>query len=546
MKIERNHNGDNGSILMEVLLMLAILIVIFPIIQKNVKERSDNARNELVVKDMMRIKAAVENYLEKGNGEKGPCFIPTGETEVKCSGEFPAGSVITISDDPNSGLHEWFDVYGLAPSLKSENIIGQTYSVKIRRVDTTISNKTTSAYDAIIVADGNADISDLRLRDIVNASKGYGGYLEGTVIYGANWSLDSTVWQITEDQHPIVFKAGSLKREYQYITKNGADDNTRTMKTDLLMNFNDILRAGSMVVQKIAQSTGPAIGGKAEVSSLKVSSGTASASEVSLGDAGTDGALTLNNTMTVDSSGSVTFPNGISCDHDVNDSDCKLKFEDASTAKLALEDNMTVKNKLDITAGEVNYLREVKAPVLENISNSELKLFVGNQIDVPQDDARIARVKNLFVNSAEISQQAGAAGLTFKKIDMSNDPDRYVVDAGVGLKFKGKDIVVREVNKLFENTPKYGGINITDKTPISMILRALNYAYADIYRLAKDSYDYAAAPIDGSISYGDCNRCYLDSALCAADPNHPSAEWDKGRHTVCVLQEDGTVKYSSP
>ena len=71
------YKNDNANILLEVLLMLAILIVVFPMLQKNVKERSDAIRNQLVVKDMMKIKTATENYLKSN-----PSFKEVGVFEI--------------------------------------------------------------------------------------------------------------------------------------------------------------------------------------------------------------------------------------------------------------------------------------------------------------------------------------------------------------------------------------------------------------------------------------------------------------------------------
>ena len=61
----KNLKNDNGGILLEVLLMLAILMVIFPIMQRDIKKRTDNIRNQMVVKDLMKLKGAVETYLKK-------------------------------------------------------------------------------------------------------------------------------------------------------------------------------------------------------------------------------------------------------------------------------------------------------------------------------------------------------------------------------------------------------------------------------------------------------------------------------------------------
>ena len=58
----KNLKNDNGGILLEVLLMLAILMVIFPIMQRDIKKRTDNIRNQMVVKDLMKLKGAVETY----------------------------------------------------------------------------------------------------------------------------------------------------------------------------------------------------------------------------------------------------------------------------------------------------------------------------------------------------------------------------------------------------------------------------------------------------------------------------------------------------
>ncbi|MDR1477114.1 MAG: hypothetical protein LBI17_03230 [Rickettsiales bacterium] len=536
MDARSRKSGERGSMLMEVLLMLAILIAVFPIIQKNIKERSDRARNDLVVKDMMRIKSAVENYLELSNGEKpgGGALLPN-DCGIGATCE-------DITEVESADLHKWFDKYGLsssipgAPNPRATNIVDQKYTVRIRkRLGVSEDGVHNISYDAIITADGNSDLGVLRIRDIVNASKGFGGYIESNIIYGANWSLDSSTWDLScagpsdPDCDTIVFKAGSQRRDYQYITRTSTSSNT--MHTDLYMNYNNIVGAGSL-----------AVSGKAEASTLTVDK---DATEAKANEVSVDETLTLKGVMEVMSSSVVAFPSGI----DLASAIFKAATSSAAdtgkthTSSIALENDMHVGQTLTGAddAGVVHYLRDVRAPKLERAKMSgNLDVFVGNTIETPQDDGEAVKADYLVLNSAEISPESAGAGFTFNNIgfaDASNSA--YIIDAsGASSTFKGHDVIVRDVNSLFTGTyAKYGGVDITEKTPLSMVIRALNYAYADLYKLANNDYYGARHPVAG-IGYSDCRRCYMDAKFC---DGILVSQWDSGTDALCTAWEDGSV-----
>jgi hypothetical protein len=394
------------------------------------------------------------------------------------------------------------------------------------RVGATAGERNIS-YDAIITADGNPDLGTVRIRDIVGTSKGFGGYIEGNVIYGANWSLDSGSWGLAcndssdPDCDTIVFKAGAQRRDYQYITRTSASSNT--MHTDLYMNYNNILNAGSLSVS-----------GKAEASTLAVDkeATSAKANEVSV-----DETLTLKGVMKVASNSVVAFPFGINLASAVFKAATSAAVDAGKehTDLLALENDMNVAQTLSGSdaAGVVHYLRDVRAPKLDKAGISgSLDVFVGNTIETPQDDSETVKVGYLVLNSAEMSPESFGAGFTFDNIGFADAANAaYGIDAsGASSTFKGHDAIVRKVNNLFTGTyAKYGGIDITEKTPLSMVIRALNYAYADLYKIATNDYSGARHPV-GGIGYSECRRCYMDAKFCDTGL---VLEWDLGNDALC-------------
>lgn len=482
--------NDNGNILLEVLLMLAIMMVVFPIIQKNIKEKSDTLRNQLVVKDMMKLKTATENYLK-------------------------------LKPDIIEGVHlvdmAVLEQNGLPKNFKTSNIIGQNYRVKMRATKKTDGN---FEYDAIIIADGNADIPDMRIRDIVKESRGFGGYLEDGIIYGTSWSLDGSGWGENWATPPLIFKVGFAKKDYQYISRNGIGSST--MQTDLFMNLNDIEIVKDFVLTKGKEVlVGESDEGFIEVNDLYLSAaGQADASVISV-----DSSLTLNSVMNANNA-MVTFPNGI------NQPD--VSINDSSTEHVYLHDTLHVTS--DFTT---NPLQENRFSFLDTdtvLADSFVDVSVGGLIKTPELSATPAEFGDVNILSINIdaklpnyqsmdykvnnSQKYSYVGFVFDKIKSKAMPDKYYIN---GLEISISDVVVKNINDELKGK-RIGNIAITDKTPLSVILRGLSYEYADIYRLVTNTYDGMTDPMPG-LKYAERYRCAKQQ--CSGNTDNDNSFWSE-------------------
>lgn len=464
--------AENGNILLEVLLMLAIMMVVFPIIQKNIKEKSDTLRNQLVVKDMMKLKTATENYLK-------------------------------LKPDIPEGVHlvdiAILEQNGLPKNFKTSNIIGQNYRVKMRATRKSDGNL---EYDAIIIADGNADIPDMRIRDIVKESRGFGGYLEDGIIYGTSWSLDGSGWEESWATPPLIFKVGFAKKDYQYISRNGIGSSM--MQTDLFMNLNDIEMVTDFIISKGKEvSFGESEEGFIEVNDLFLSSnGTASASILSV-----DSSLKLNDVMDA-TNATVTFPNGI------NQSD--IGINDDNAEYVYLHDTLNVTSDFTTNSLEENRFSFVDTNKLS--ADSLVDMYVGGLIKTPELSTTFAKFGTVDLSSVNIdsklsdnqymtyeindSTKYSSVGFVFGNIKSKLKPNKYYIN---GLNVNLSDVVVKKVNSQLLGK-RIGNVVITDKTPLSVILRALSYEYADIYRLVTNTYSGMINPLPG-LKYEEKYRC---------------------------------------
>ncbi|MBD5405308.1 hypothetical protein HDR59_02045 [bacterium] len=480
--------NDNGNILLEVLLMLAIMFVVFPIIQKNVKERSDTLRNQLVVKDMMKLKTATENYLK-------------------------------LKPDIAEGVHlvdfAKLEENGLPKNFKNSNIIGQNYRVKMRNTRKSDGNV---EYDAIIIADGNSEISDMRIRDIVKESKGYGGYLEDGIIYGTSWSLDGSGWGENWATPPLIFKVGFAKKDYQYISRNGIGSST--MQTDLFMNLNDIEMVNDFIISKGIEDSNEGI---IEVNDLYLSpSGNADISILSI-----DEELNLNSVM--DSlNATVAFPNGINQN--------SVSIDDTTTSNVYLHSTLKVLNNLSTSFTEENVVSFSDVMRLSVVSSVDM--VVGGLIKTPELSTIVAEFGNVDLSSINIDAKYSdtqfmnykdtngtmyqAVGFVFNNIYSKFNPSKYNIKTGNNPEVNLSDVIVKRVNQELGIGTRIGNIVITDKTPLSVILRALSYEYADIFRVVENNYNGMIEPIYG-LKYDEYYRCAKQT--CSGDDSNDNRNW---------------------
>ena len=498
-KMKKN-KSVSGGILLEVVFMLAIMVAIFPFIQSRAKKRSDAIRNQMVIKDLLKLKSAVELYLKRK---------PTFKT-----------SLYDVDFD---------DLYdsGLEKSFQKKNVLGQEYKV---RVKTSLDENGDTVYDAIVIATGENSIPTMRIRDIVKEAKGIAGYVDkqdggnDDMVYGPNWQFVVKPWNVERDDidtHSIVVKAGLSKKEYKYISRD-KDVGSSTMETDLHMNMQSIFNlrdlhiGGFMEVgdfnltggdsvgvsefndisigefeKSVAETEdGAAIGGEegGEGDGVETNEGKASFSLV-------DGDMTIN--------GVLRFPLGLTMadlsfadnglkwfilqeslhvrnDLDFNDlTDCSIGNNDYESSCNKLRFALATNLKIPVTTGKtimaISNLLEFDASNLENIlkiNNLRVRSFDSDKgviMNGDTEDRYALRFSNLYVDgSTNILRVASSANT-------------------IGL----KDIIVSDVNeKLLSGgtSKKIGGIDITKNTPLTIILRALYYEYGDVYKVVTTEY----------------------------------------------------------
>ncbi len=441
--MKKNFKNVGGGLLLEVLFMLAILMIIFPIMQKDMKKRTDNLRNQMVIKDLMKLKNAVEIYLKKN---------PTFEENVIID--------LDLKNLVDSGLPASFD---------GTSVLGQNYRV---RVKTSVDSENNSmTYDAIIIATGGNDIPTVRIREIVKEAKGYAGYVEDGMAYAPNWQLDIASWNsnnelVPIDNSSIVMKTGFSRKEYKYISRVG-NVGSATMETDLYMNLQQIKNVNNLYIADTLEVVNLKANGSFVVSDVAV-----------------EETMTLNENMVVDNR--FNFSNGIN--------QSNLFYEDSKTENLFLANLLNIIGNLEFLEDtDFNRLRFVNA---NQIIFDGVIMSIANLLSFALDTNAVVKITNLELNSYnnESKSVTGAYAFKFGNIKSSKDPTYYINKNQMRM----KDIIITDVNKKLlgrinknqdnAGVSKIGGIDINERTPISVILRGLSYAYADIYKMGTNNY----------------------------------------------------------
>ncbi len=479
----KKNKSVSGGILLEVIFMLAIMVAIFPFIQRDAKRRSDTLRNQMIVRDLIKLKTAVENYLKRQ---------PTFEKNL-----------IDISFD---------DLYesGLDKAFQKKNVLGQEYKVRVKLSQD--DNKRT-VYDAIVIATGEKNIPTMRIKDIVKESKGYAGYVEDGLVYGADWQLAVAPWNEDRndiDKTSIVVKTGLSRKEYKFVSKK-AGIGSSTMETDLHMNMQSIYNARNLFIGGFLELGSFNLKGsdgaiKSEFNDIAI--GGSEADET--GEAADVAKLSLSNgDMTV--LGQLIFPLGLQMSN--------LLFSDDTLKTVMLQRYLTVNGNLDFN-GVSNCLLEDPAPeaTYEYAStdcnklrfsktinlkipavSGETIMFVTNLLSFDTSMvSNILKINNLSVRSFDSDKNfsnSSMPALKFNKVTVQGSGAYKLEGSTIGL----NDIVVRDVNAALIATSgsatgvkKIGGIDITEKTPLSIVLRALYYEYGDVYKLVTADYPQGA------------------------------------------------------
>ncbi|MBR1544896.1 MAG: hypothetical protein IJ638_03060 [Alphaproteobacteria bacterium] len=461
----------SGGILLEVIFMLAIMVAIFPFIQSNAKKKSDTIRNQMVVRDLVKLKTALENYLKRN-----PTFrIEEGETR-------------SVNEVPLTDLYE----SGLDRSFQSKNVLGQTYKIKVK---TSTDGNGNIVYDAIILASGETSIPTMRIRDIVKDSKGYAGYVENNMVYGPGWqfSIADGLWGDGFDASSLVVRAGLSKKEYKYISRK-TGGGTSTMETDLHMNLKSIVGINNLYIAGNLEVSEFNISGSVNMANGTSVDKTSSFDKITItpteSESGAMGKtnLEVNNEMTV--SGVLKFPFGLLAS--------TLTYSDSDLVKLVLNKELIANNlysnditKCVFSGGDVltscNKLRYIKTDVLS--VPVQTILAVSNLLKFNSGSDAVLAIANLKTKTFDSEKKVSGANVfkfTDVKVGGTGNANYNITSTGGLAGINLNDIIVTEVNrKLMSKSRKVGGIDLSEKTPLSVVLRGLYYEYADIHKLAE-------------------------------------------------------------
>ena len=428
--------ADGGGILLEMLFMVVVLMIIFPLMQKDVKRRTDEIRNAAVVKDLTKLKSAVEEYLRRK---------PTFNKNI-------------VDIDKKTLVDN-----GLPSGFNMTNILGQNYIVRVKVSENPDGSP---IYEAIVLASGEGtDIPPLRIRDIVKDVKGgYAGYVDGAMVYGPDWQFPITGWGDGLNESSIVMRTGFSRKEYQYVSRKPGFGSS-TMQADLYMSNHDINNVGGFFVN-----------GGAEFKSAEL--GTVSGNNDSFVD---DLSVTKNLQLWGDMRiyMDLNFPNGL------NFPEHSLLGE--TVPVVYLEDSMNVAGNVSFV--EENVENKIRSMDVNGIGGTAMK--VANSLVFDGTDG-VLGVQNLIANSVTVNKSALSRGMTFSSIRSASNDDVSITGGGVNL----YDVIVRDLNSALISAGfrKIGGIDITESTPLSVILRGIFYQYQDIYKLVHNGYDDSILP----------------------------------------------------
>ena len=408
-------------------------MIIFPLMQRNVKKRTDEIRNNAVVRDLTKLKTAVENYLKRK-----PTF---GKKLIEVD-------KATLVEN------------GLPVGFNMTNVLGQEYSVRIKVSE---DSKGAPIYEAIVLASGvGTDIPPLRIRDIVKDIKGYAGYVEGGMIYGPDWQLSTAGWGRGLNESSIVMRTGSTQKEYQYVARKPGFG-TAKMQADLYMSSHDIESVNGLY-----------IGGGAEFVDAKFGT---SGDKSDVDNFSVTKELRLEGNMTIGAD--LNFPNGLDLKED--------NFVNNDVPVVYLEDTLDVGGNFVLSQlNAVNKLRSLTANTLDGAA-----MNVANSLVFDGNDGVLA-LQNLIANSMTVNKNETEQGIIFSRIKSNSNSDVSISGNAVNI----YDVVVRDVNSalIAAGYRKVGGIDITEGTPLSVILRGIFYQYQDIYKLVYNDYDNTILP----------------------------------------------------
>ncbi len=453
MKNLKKYKNVSGGMLLEIILMLAVMMSIFPIMQRNIKKRTDNIRNQMVIKDMLKLKGAVENYLKKQpNLKEG------------------------VNDIDLNVLVE----NGLSAAFKKQNVLNQIYKVRVKVKKEQDLDVELLMYDAIIIATGNDEISPMRIRDIVKEAKGYAGYVEKDMVYGPSWQFKTNVWKkdntaMDINEHSLVLKTGLTKDDDKYIYRV-PNSGSASMRTDLYMGFNNIIGINNIFINGGVDTTNAEFRGQTNLRTMAV-----------------ENILDFNNTN-IKVNEIFNF---------IGKKDTDINFEnydyvDNSALFVYLANVFTAQELLfndsakKVIGSYDQLLRSLISPIINFNSNSTIinkisKFLIEQTSDVSKDV--ILKLKELDTRTFNIKSKNNADSFaSVEEVASLKEASKYFI---IKDKFSAHDIIVKNVNKkiIYDlGLKKLGGIDITEKTPLSVVLRGIHYSYCDMYKLVHNQY----------------------------------------------------------
>ena len=417
-----------GGMLLEVILMLSIMIAIFPFMQKQAKKRSDDLRNKQVIRELTKIKVALEKYLKSSN--------------------------VSV----NANL-DTLKAFGLPADFQSTNSFGQEYKIKIKSSQS--GNET--LYNAIIYTK-SGDISPIRVKEIVADSKGIAGYVEGDLVYSSSWQLNaSSFGSGLFDNNSFVVRVGGGNKEDLFIHRISSTLGTNIMRTDLYFTSvgagaqNNIYNVANLGVKETitgatltAQTSVPT----SNVNYLNVSDNLELSSSVS---------------STV---GTLTFAKGFLGNN--------VGISDNNSGNIYLGGNLNITGtgSLSLNSSVVsNVLRSLKVYNLYLESNSILR-FSGKLISklYPKVLFGTLYTDKFDYIMTPTSDGDSNAGVKFTNIHLNSETSI------TGNTFNFNDVILKKFNTMF-NQKEIGGIVINERTPLSLVLRALTYEYYDVWHV---------------------------------------------------------------
>lgn len=247
----------SGGMILEVVLMVAIVMMIYPLINEQTIKRKTKLRDILIVKEINTIRQVFERFLLKyveSFPKNTTCNIDLATLKSECK----SGKVIPPVEFNNEHafLNKVYDMGLPAGVGKGTNMLGQKYSVRVRRKS--LENSNVDLVEAIVVASGEV-VEDITIRSIVKELGFSGGYVENNSIVGMNW-FNSSKWDFSKDEDSsnsgkfddstLINRLNPVKADksllVKYKTTNIADN---TMQADILMNNNDLKRVNTIDVK---------------------------------------------------------------------------------------------------------------------------------------------------------------------------------------------------------------------------------------------------------------------------------------------------------